>query len=154
MKIRSGFVSNSSSSSFIVRKAYLSEEEIEKIKDHAEIANGWPWRILEYGSVLVGYTSMDNFDMKEYIEGVVKIPYALCWIERPGWAWTSLFKELGGRKDIIQFTDDPENTENKPPRHAGNEISIRNGHAKQPDDSDRQRQIQGSAIQELQPSFQ
>jgi hypothetical protein len=63
MKIRTGFVSNSSSSSFIVRKAFLSEEEIARIKNHAGMADGWPWEILDMNSVLVGYTSMDNFDM-------------------------------------------------------------------------------------------
>lgn len=38
MKIRSGFVSNSSSSSFIVQKKYLSQEQICKIENHIDEA--------------------------------------------------------------------------------------------------------------------
>jgi hypothetical protein len=116
MKIRTGFVSNSSSSSFIVRKAFLSEEEIARIKNHAGMADGWPWEILDMNSVLVGYTSMDNFDMRGYVEDSVKIPYAFCWIDNPGWAWTSLFKKLGGETDIIQFLDDSADTKDKSAR--------------------------------------
>ncbi len=38
MKIRAGFVSNSSSSSFIIKKEDLSESQIVLIKQHIEIA--------------------------------------------------------------------------------------------------------------------
>ncbi len=113
MKVKMGFVSNSSSSSFIVRKAYLSEEEIGRIKDHTDDC---PWRILDMGSVLVGYTSMDNFDMKVFVEESISIPYAFCWINNPGWAWTSLFKALGGKQDLIKFLEDPDNSADKPKR--------------------------------------
>lgn len=34
MKIRNGFVSNSSSSSFIINPAKISEDDLEKIKDY------------------------------------------------------------------------------------------------------------------------
>ena len=34
MKIRQGFVSNSSSSSFVINKINLSEKQIEQIKNH------------------------------------------------------------------------------------------------------------------------
>jgi hypothetical protein len=37
MKIRSGFVSNSSSSSYIVQKKNLSEEQIDMIKNHIDV---------------------------------------------------------------------------------------------------------------------
>lgn len=36
MKIRNGFISNSSSSSFIIEKKNLTIEQIEKIKNHAD----------------------------------------------------------------------------------------------------------------------
>jgi len=113
MKVRSGFVSNSSSSSFIVRKAYLSEEEIDRITDHTD---NDPWRILDMGSVLVGYTSLDNFDMRAFIEEFIGVPFAFCWINNPGWAWTSLFRELGGKRDLVEFLEDPDNVEGKPLR--------------------------------------
>ena len=38
MKIRCGFVSNSSSSSFIVYKNILSEEQKENLRNHNKIA--------------------------------------------------------------------------------------------------------------------
>jgi len=33
MKIRNGFVSNSSSSSFVIHKSYLTEEQVKKMKE-------------------------------------------------------------------------------------------------------------------------
>ena len=37
MKIRNGFVSNSSSSSFIINKENLTPNQIERIKNHIEV---------------------------------------------------------------------------------------------------------------------
>lgn len=37
MKIRTGFVSNSSSSSFVIGKSYLTTDQIDKIKNHNDI---------------------------------------------------------------------------------------------------------------------
>lgn len=84
MKVRNGFVSNSSSSSFVIDKAYLTQIQIEQIKDHIEYAksnfpsllhNHWPiehdaWSIEEFPGMIRGDTSMDNFDMYKFLEKI------------------------------------------------------------------------------------
>ena len=78
MKIRIGFVSNSSSSSFIVSKKVLSEEQIVAIKNHIEHSSkNFPqikyatdnqrWRITENDKEIKLSTNMDNFDMHEFL---------------------------------------------------------------------------------------
>jgi hypothetical protein len=79
MKCRSGFVSNSSSASFIVRKDGLTEDQCNAIRFHIDyaIANRIPcgkngeivrtnsarWQILESDTDFRGETAMDNFLM-------------------------------------------------------------------------------------------
>ena len=71
MKIRQGFVSNSSSSSFVAAIAKLSAEDIEKILGYAdseENTDGWTIHVNEDVGLLEGYTSMDNGAFPEWCE--------------------------------------------------------------------------------------
>jgi hypothetical protein len=85
MKIRSGFVSNSSSSSFIIQKKNLTADQINKIYDHIEFAKVLikynpelehtfycgkedRWDIEDKETYLFASTNMDNFDMREFLK--------------------------------------------------------------------------------------
>ena len=91
MKKRNGFVSNSSSSSFIIAKKDLTSDQILAITYHEEsdywkshvaerfsgLTNIDIWNIYEDNEVLTGSTSMDNFSMIEYFEIIgVKVKLA------------------------------------------------------------------------------
>ena len=75
MKIRRDFVTNSSSTSFIISKEKLDQHQIEAIKNHSEIGellgmnySEQSWCIEENDSYITGYTCMDNFDMYEFLQ--------------------------------------------------------------------------------------
>lgn len=86
MKARLGFVSNSSSSSFVVPKSALTSDQIYKIKHYQKTATellkldnlteeekevlSWcdsSWTITETKHTLKGDTSMDNFDIAAFM---------------------------------------------------------------------------------------
>ena len=69
MKIREGFVSNSSSSSFIVNKHYISMHQMDLIKAHKDkVDRDYDvWDIDDLGDVIRLSTGMNNFDMEEYL---------------------------------------------------------------------------------------
>ncbi len=81
MKLRNGFVSNSSSSSFVIYLKDITKEQLEKIINHAEegerfgidYAKSDEWNIEVNGTpetdgVVRGDTFMDNFDMAEFFK--------------------------------------------------------------------------------------
>lgn len=80
MKIRSGFVANSSSSSFIINKEHLTPEQIDAIWDHIKYSQEHnlecyggdsyrnEWDIVENDGIIGGDTTMDNFDMFHFLE--------------------------------------------------------------------------------------
>ena len=86
MKIRNGFVSNSSSSSFIISKSVLSQEQIEAIRDHINYTKNnfpdmigkslgkdtynWAWKILENNEYILGNVDMDGFEMSDFLEKI------------------------------------------------------------------------------------
>ena len=74
MKHRNGFVSNSSSSSFIIDKYYLSQKQINQISNHKDCGEDYAdtdyWTIEDMGNKLYGRTHMDNFAMDEYMQKI------------------------------------------------------------------------------------
>jgi len=79
MKFRTDFVTNSSCADFIIAKHFLSQEQIDQIHKHIDVANSWIlgrgpqkehsdwWRIKEDHKDIAGDTSMDNFDMMWFL---------------------------------------------------------------------------------------
>jgi hypothetical protein len=74
MKIRNGFVSNSSSSSFVINLDDISAKQLHLIRDHYLKAGDDSWIIKVNENNIHGYTDMNNFDMDEYLREVVKVP--------------------------------------------------------------------------------
>jgi len=73
MKIRSGFISNSSSSSFIVSLRDISANDLVKIMAYSddsdkELRDTWNIRIDRKTDILSGFTSMDNDDLGNYLK--------------------------------------------------------------------------------------
>jgi len=83
MKFRFGFVSNSSSSSFILDVTGLKESQKNKIRHHLEFSMGMhseffkygpAWDITEKGDSWECFTFIDNFDLARWVVEVVGVP--------------------------------------------------------------------------------
>ena len=77
MKIRHDFVTNSSSSSFLIVKKYLDNDQIKAIRNHSELGEKLgidyseeSWAIRESKGYIAGDTWLDNFDMEEFLEKI------------------------------------------------------------------------------------
>lgn len=82
MKKRTGFVSNSSSSSFVIGMSKLTANQVFKIERHIETANldsydeieykqcGDNWDIEVTEDFVRGSTWMDNFDMRAFLKRI------------------------------------------------------------------------------------
>jgi hypothetical protein len=108
MNIRKGFVSNSSSSSFIISKTIKTidnrilptSEQLQKIKELAGPDN-WGFSIGETSQFLIGYTEMDNLDIERFFQEL-EIPEYLYQVYRHiGWVGLDFFKET-----INKFSED------------------------------------------------
>jgi hypothetical protein len=74
MIFRQGFISNSSSSSFIIKKEYLTPDQIEHIKNHFEYAKQMKWDNEQFDSDLpenedwcdCGWTDKDDWHTDEW----------------------------------------------------------------------------------------
>jgi hypothetical protein len=77
MKNREGFVSNSSSASFVVNKHYISGYQMDKIREHVVEAGDDAWDIEDKGDIIRLSTFMDNFNMHEYLLEIGVPKYAI-----------------------------------------------------------------------------
>lgn len=71
MKYRDSFISNSSSSSFVLSKKHLTHKQIQAIMNHhIKCDSGDAWSISETEETIDLFTDMDNFSMGYYLNEI------------------------------------------------------------------------------------
>jgi hypothetical protein len=77
MKVRKDFVTNSSSSSFVISKRHLDDDQILAIEEHISLGKRMgmyncdiydEWDIDSNDEYIGGYTSQDNFSMYDFLD--------------------------------------------------------------------------------------
>lgn len=95
MRVRLSHVTNRSSSSFIIDKRHLDDDQIKAIYNHIELskklgssAGAWAdehdrWDITENDLFISGYTFIDNFDMDSFLKDIDVNSKVVSWSEYP-----------------------------------------------------------------------
>ena len=68
MKIRNGFVSNSSSSSFALDRYYVSQHQLDELVKYNDSLGENKWDMYVDGKEISCNTYMDNVDLEDFVK--------------------------------------------------------------------------------------